>query len=82
MLSQGHSQHIHIICVCLMAAGETGPRNMAVVDIVRDRERGMVRYNQARRQYGLRPLADFEDINGRNNSPEGKKARCQFILTS
>ena len=64
-----------------MAAGETGPRNMAVVDIVRDRERGMVRYNQARRQYGLRPLADFEDINGRDNSPEGKKARCQFILT-
>ena len=62
--------------LCLTAAGETGPRNMAVVDIVRDRERGMVRYNQARRQYGLRPLADFEDINGRDNSPEAKKARC------
>ena len=62
-------------------AGETGPRNMAVVDIVRDRERGMVRYNQARRQYGLRPLADFEDINGRDNSPEGRKARCQTFAT-
>ncbi|KAK9827996.1 hypothetical protein WJX81_006931 [Elliptochloris bilobata] len=42
--------------------GEDGPRNMAVVDILRDRERGMVRYNQARRQYGLKALADFEDI--------------------
>ena len=62
--------------LCLTAAGDTGPRNMAVVDIVRDRERGMVRYNQARRQYGLRPLAEFEDINGRDNSPEAKKARC------
>ncbi|KAK9822471.1 hypothetical protein WJX81_006263 [Elliptochloris bilobata] len=41
---------------------ESGPRNMAVVDILRDRERGMVHYNQARRQYGLKALADFEDI--------------------
>ena len=52
---------------------------MAVVDIIRDRERGMVRYNQARRQYGLRPLADFEDINARDSSPEGKKARCHAL---
>ncbi|KAK9827997.1 hypothetical protein WJX81_006952 [Elliptochloris bilobata] len=35
---------------------------MAVVDILRDRERGMVRYNQARRQMGMKALADFEDI--------------------
>lgn len=35
---------------------------MAVVDILRDRERGMVRYNQARRQYGLKPYTKFEEI--------------------
>ena len=35
---------------------------MAVVDILRDRERGMVRYNQARRQYGLQAAGRFEDI--------------------
>lgn len=35
---------------------------MAVVDILRDRERGMPRYNQARRQYGLKPAATFEDL--------------------
>ncbi len=35
---------------------------MAVVDILRDRERGMVRYNQARRQYGLGAYTKFEDI--------------------
>ena len=35
---------------------------MAVVDILRDRERGIPRYNQARRQYGLKPAATFEDL--------------------
>ena len=35
---------------------------MAAVDIVRDRERGLPRYNQARRQYGLRPAETFADI--------------------
>ena len=35
---------------------------MAVVDIVRDRERGLPRYNQARRQYGLQPAKTFTDI--------------------
>ena len=35
---------------------------MAAVDIVRDRERGLPRYNQARRQYGLQPARTFTDI--------------------
>ena len=35
---------------------------MAAVDIVRDRERGLPRYNQARRQYGLKPVKSFSDI--------------------
>ena len=35
---------------------------MAAVDILRDRERGMPRYNQARRQYGLKPAESFEDL--------------------
>ena len=35
---------------------------MAAVDIVRDRERGLPRYNQARRQYGLQPAKTFTDI--------------------
>jgi hypothetical protein len=35
---------------------------MAAVDILRDRERGLPRYNQARRQYGLEPAKSFADI--------------------
>lgn len=54
-----------VLLVCNAAdiiSGQDGPRNMAVVDVFRDRERGMVRYNQARRQYGIKPAETFEDI--------------------
>ncbi|KAK9825686.1 hypothetical protein WJX81_004113 [Elliptochloris bilobata] len=54
--------------------GENGPRNMAVVDILRDRERGMVRYNQARRQYGLQAIADFEDLSDDKEVVEAVKS--------
>ena len=47
---------------------------MAVVDILRDRERGMPRYNQARRQYGLKPAATFEDLS------DNKQARPGCLL--
>jgi len=43
-------------------SGEQGMRNMAAVDVFRDRERGMVRYNEARRQYGLPAAKTFQDI--------------------
>jgi len=43
-------------------SGDEGMRNMAAVDVFRDRERGMVRYNEARRQYGLEAAKTFEDI--------------------
>ncbi|CAK0733656.1 hypothetical protein CVIRNUC_000311 [Coccomyxa viridis] len=46
----------------IIMPGEDGPRSMAVIDILRDRERGMVRYNQARRQYGLQAAGGSEDI--------------------
>jgi hypothetical protein len=51
-----------IVSVQRLRTDEDGPRNMAVVDILRDRERGMVRYNQARRQYGLKPFTKFEEL--------------------
>lgn len=36
--------------------------DLAAVDILRDRERGVPRYNQFRRALGLRPVNRFEDI--------------------
>ncbi len=36
--------------------------DMAAVDILRARERGVPRYNEFRRQLGLNPIASFEDL--------------------
>ncbi|MCG8316725.1 MAG: hypothetical protein MI976_26210 [Pseudomonadales bacterium] len=36
--------------------------DLAAIDIIRDRERGIPRYNEFRRQIGLNPITDFTDI--------------------
>jgi hypothetical protein len=36
--------------------------DLAAVDILRARERGVPRYNEFRRQFGLRPIREFEDL--------------------
>jgi hypothetical protein len=48
---------------------ETGQRRMieetidlAAIDILRDRERAVPRYNQFRRLFGLKPISSFDDL--------------------
>lgn len=41
---------------------ETGKIDVAALDIIRDRERGVPRFNEFRRQYGLRQLTSFDDF--------------------
>ena len=36
--------------------------DMGAVDIIRARERGVPRYNEFRRQLGLKPIEKFEDL--------------------
>ena len=40
----------------------TGKIDIVALDILRDRERGVPRFNEFRRQYGLRSLTDFDDF--------------------
>jgi Animal haem peroxidase len=40
----------------------TGKIDAAALDIIRDRERGIPRYNEFRRQYGLKQLTSFNDF--------------------
>ncbi|OHC34620.1 MAG: peroxidase [Pseudomonadales bacterium RIFCSPLOWO2_12_59_9] len=39
-----------------------GNIDLATIDVVRDRERGVPRYNEFRRQIGLNPITQFEDL--------------------
>ncbi len=40
----------------------TGRVDVLALDIIRDRERGIPRYNEFRRQYGLKQLTSFDDF--------------------
>ena len=39
-----------------------GDIDLAAIDVLRDRERGVPRYNEFRRQIGLNPITKFEDL--------------------
>ncbi len=41
---------------------ETGMIDVAALDLIRDRERGVPRFNEFRRQYGLQSLTSFDDF--------------------
>jgi hypothetical protein len=51
------------------------PIDLAAVDVLRSRERGVPRYNEFRRQLRLRPAAGFEDISG------GDPATAELLRT-
>src|SRR5262245_3696772 len=62
----------------------TGKIDVPALDIIRDRERGVPRYNEFRRQYGLRQLTSFDDFidpNLAKNSPErGRQQQIASLL--
>jgi hypothetical protein len=56
----------------------SGKIDVLALDLIRDRERGLPRYNEFRRQYGLKQLTSFDDfINPRfsPNSPDHASQR-------
>jgi hypothetical protein len=59
----------------------TGKIDVLALDIIRDRERGVPRYNEFRRQYGLKQLASFDDFRDSNLSKDSpERARQQQIV--
>jgi hypothetical protein len=54
----------------------TGKVDVLALDILRDRERGIPRYNEFRRQYGLRQLTSFDDFVD-PRLPEGSPERAE-----
>ncbi|HEY7141969.1 MAG TPA: peroxidase family protein [Methylomirabilota bacterium] len=53
-----------------------GRIDVATLDIIRDRERGVPRFNEFRRQYGLRQLTSFDDFIDRR-LPAGGAERAE-----
>ncbi|MGH7769745.1 MAG: peroxidase family protein, partial [Candidatus Binatia bacterium] len=54
----------------------TGKIDVAALDILRDRERGVPRFNEFRRQYGLKQLKSFDDLVD-TEEPRGSAERVE-----
>jgi hypothetical protein len=58
---QNHPQFLQNLPMPRLAAA-TGTIDVAALDLIRDRERGVPRFNEFRRQYGLRQLTSYDDF--------------------
>src|SRR5206468_266150 len=55
--------------------------DVAALDLIRDREHGVPRFNEFRRQYGLRQLTSFDDFINRDASPEDRTEQAKLVAT-
>jgi hypothetical protein len=55
--------------------------DVAALDIIRDRERGVPRFNEFRRQYGLHQLTSFDDFINRDDSPVDQVDEAKLAST-
>ncbi|HZD06492.1 MAG TPA: peroxidase family protein, partial [Longimicrobiales bacterium] len=61
---------------------ETGKLDVVALDVLRDRERGVPRFNEFRRQYGLETLTGFDDfVNHRLPEDSPERAREEAFVT-
>lgn len=62
---------------------KSGRLDIAALDIIRDRERGVPRFNEFRRQYGLKQLTGFDDFVNRALDPKNPERirQEQVVLT-
>jgi hypothetical protein len=55
--------------------------DVAALDIIRDRERGVPRFNEFRRQYGLHQLTSFQDFINKEDTPEAQAEQARLAKT-
>jgi hypothetical protein len=51
--------------------------DLAALDLIRDREHGVPRFNEFRRQYGLRQLTSFDDFMDKHLAPDSPALKSQ-----
>ncbi len=55
----------------------SGKLDIAALDLIRDRERGVPRFNELRRQIGLKSLRSFDDFVDQRQPPESEARKSQ-----
>jgi hypothetical protein len=67
---QNHPQFLQNLTMKRLQS-DTHQIDVAALDLIRDRERGLPRYNEFRRQYGLKQLTKFRDfVNQHETDPQ------------
>jgi hypothetical protein len=61
---------------------QTQQIDVAALDLIRDRERGVPRYNEFRRQYGLRQVTSFDDLIDQHFPPGSEERKQQQALVN
>jgi hypothetical protein len=59
-----------------------GKIDMAALDLLRDREHGIPRFNEFRRQYGLKQLRSFDDFLNKHETDANERERQQDMVTA
>ena len=79
---RNHPAFLHSVPMPHLKSG-SGMIDVAALDIIRDRERGVPRFNEFRRQYGLTTLRSFDDFvdTRRGVSPETKKRQQELVAS-
>jgi len=59
---QNHPQFLQNLVMNRLKSSPTKTIDVVALDLIRDRERGVPRFNEFRRQYGLKQLTSFDDF--------------------
>jgi hypothetical protein len=54
--------------------------DVAALDLIRDRERGVPRYNEFRRQYGLKQLSSFDDFVDKHEQDSKERTKQEQLV--
>jgi hypothetical protein len=54
--------------------------DVAALDLIRDRERGVPRYNEFRRQYGLKQLTSFDDFADKHEQDSNERTKQEQLV--
>jgi len=75
---QNHAQFLQNLVMPRLNTA-TNTIDVAALDLIRDRERGVPRFNEFRRQYGLKQLTGFDDFIDRRASPEEQAEQRRLV---
>lgn len=79
---QNHPQFLQNLPLTHLKSSPTKKIDVAALDLIRDRERGIPRFNEFRRQYGLKQLTSFDDFIDQHWNKDSQQHKNQQQLVT